>query len=281
MAPFTHTCGVVLIALVLAGCSNLKEVREFANESAKFASDTTLIDRYKNTYAREAPFLVTAEQKALASSNDVRRQQQLTDMLQLNYGVASYMQTWARLAGDDSFDVSKSLDGLAQSLGKHPELGINEKQVAAYSSIAKTVAKGLTTAAQQAAVREMVTKADSDLQVLLSAMKDVLRYAQTTSANEQAMVIGRYETEIPFYKRQNMWLVASLGTEAMTAKQQEYARVNGNYAAAQQALDRIKTGHGRLREDANHLSTQEVRQAIDAMTKEIKAVRKQIDSLKS
>lgn len=280
MAPFTHKCGVVLIALVLAGCSNLKEVREFANESAKFASDTTLIDRYRNTYAREAPFLVTAEQKTLASSNNVRRQQQLKDMLQLNYGVASYMQTLARLAGDESFDVSRSIDGLAQSLGKHPELGINEKQVAAYSSIAKTVAKGLTTAAQQAAVREMVTKADSDLQVLLNAMKDVLRYAQETSANEKATVIGRYETEIPFYKRQSMLLVASLGTEAMTAKQQEYASVDGSYVAAQQALDSIKAGHARLREDANHLSAKELRQAIDAMTKEIKAVRKQLDGLK-
>ncbi|MHC2144459.1 hypothetical protein [Pseudomonas sp. 210_17 TE3656] len=280
MAPFTRKCSVVLITLVLASCSNLKEVQEFANESAKFASDTTLIDRYKNTFAREAPFLTTPAQRAVASNNDARRQKQLTDMLHLNYGVASYMQTLARLAGDDSFDVSKSLDGLAQSLGKHPELGINEQQVAAYSSLAKTVAKGLATAAQQAAVRDMVTGADSDLQVLLSAMKDVLRYAQATSANEKGMVVGRYETEIPFYQRQNMWLVASLGTEAMTAKRQEYEAVDGEFAAAQQALDRIKAGHARLREDADHLSAKEVRAAIDAMTKEIKAVRKQLDGLK-
>ncbi|MDD2046007.1 hypothetical protein [Pseudomonas putida] len=281
MASFTRNCGFVLITLALVGCSNLEEVQEFANESAKFASDTTLIDHYQSTFAREAPFLTTPAQKALASDNDARRQKQLTDVRRLNYGVASYMQTLARLAGDESFDVSKSLDGLAQSLGKHPELGINEQQVAAYSSLAKTIAKGLTAAAQQAAVRDMVTAADSDLQVLLSAMKDVLRYAQATSANEKSTVIGRYESEIPFYQRQNMWLVASLGTEAMIAKRQEYENVDGEYAAAQQALDRIKAGHARLREDADHLSAKEVRVAIDAMTKEIKAVRKQLDGLES
>lgn len=281
MAPFTRKCAVVLSALVLTSCGNLKEVQEFANESAKFASDTTLIDRYKNTFAREAPFLTTPAQRSAAINNDQRRQKQLTDMLQLNYGVASYMQTLARLAGDESFDLSKPLDGLAQSIGKHPELGINDKQVAAYSSVAKAVAKGLTTAAQQAAVRDMVTAADSDLQVLLSAMKDVLRYAQATSANEKVTVVGRYETEIPFYERQNMWLVASLGSEAMTAKRQEYEAVDGDYAAAQQALDKIKAGHARLREDVDHLSAKEVRVAIEAMSKEIKAVRKQLDGLKS
>ncbi|MDO8436582.1 MAG: hypothetical protein Q7S69_00240 [Nitrosomonadaceae bacterium] len=63
---------VLFLTLALAGCANLKEVRDYAGEVTKLSAYTELTTRFRNTYEREQPYL-SGEADRLAQENDKKR----------------------------------------------------------------------------------------------------------------------------------------------------------------------------------------------------------------
>ena len=51
----TRIMSALLLTLALVACVNLKEVREYAGESAKLSAYTELTTRFRDTYYREQP----------------------------------------------------------------------------------------------------------------------------------------------------------------------------------------------------------------------------------
>ena len=53
---------VLAFAALSIGCVSLQPVRDYATESSALMAYTSLTDRYRDTYAREEPFLDPADE---------------------------------------------------------------------------------------------------------------------------------------------------------------------------------------------------------------------------
>jgi len=268
----------VLLTITLTGCANLKEVGDYAEESARFSAYTELTTRFRDTYSREQPYLV-GEARQLAQANDSRRKAAYDDLLTIHKRVTLYMQTLARLSGEDTFDLSENLDSLAGGIKEHPDLGIDKKQVDAIAGITKVITKWATSSRQQRAVREMIQEGDAPLQTTLQGMKTLVRYYRATHENERKTVLGLFEVELPYVDDPENRLLATLARAHVQSKEAEYRAVAHRYEDAEQGIERIAEGHRKLVENIDDLTSKAVRDSIKRFAKDIKAIRKDINKL--
>jgi hypothetical protein len=265
----------LLLALLLVGCADLREVREFAGESAQLSAYTELTTRFRDTYQREQPYL-SGEADRLAQENDKKRRAAYTDLLKIHQSAALYMQTLAKLAGENRFDISKKIDALAGGIKAYPDMGIDDKQVSAVSNISKIVSKWITTAYQERAVRTMVKEGDPHLQTLLDGMAGLVRYYRKTSENEKNTVLGLFEVEIPYADNPKDKLLASLARAHMQSKALEYKNAQRKYDEAEKGIKSIAAGHRQILDNIDKLSADKAESMISAFAKEIKTIRENL-----
>lgn len=267
-----------LLVTLLAGCgANLDAVREYAGESAKLASYAELTKRFRDTYEREQPYL-SGKADTLARENDKRRKAAYKDLIAIHQRVTMYMRTLARLAGDETYDISENVGTLAAGITVYPDFGINQDHADAIVGISKTVARWMTSAIQEQAVKEMVRQGDPDLQRALDGMLALVRYYQKTNENERKTVLGFFEVEIPFADAPKDKLLATLARAHVQARTMEYDAAQGKYADAERGIKSIAEGHKELLMNIEELSKDEVLQLISRIAKDIKAVREILQS---
>ena len=268
----------LLFALFLVGCANLKGMRDFASESAKLSAYTELTTRFRDTYQREQPYL-SSEADRLAQENDKRRKAAYEDLLKIHQTVSLYMQTLAKLAGENTFDLSKKIDSLGAGIKAYPDLGIDEKQVNAVVNISKVITKWITTAYQERAVRNVVMEGDAHLQTLLDGMMGLVRYYKKTNENEKNTVLGFFEVEIPYADTPKDKLLATLARVHMQSKTSEYMNAQLKYDEAEKGIRSIATGHRKLLENIDKLSVDEVESMISTFAKDIKTIRNNLQEI--
>lgn len=266
------------LVFFLVNCANLKGVRDFANESAQLSAYTELTTRFRDTYQREQPYL-SGEADRLAQENDKKRKAAYDDLLKIHQRVTLYMQTLAKLAGENAFDLSKQIDVLGAGIGAYPDLGVDKKQVDAITNISKVITKWITTAYQEQAVRSMVREGDPHLQTVLDGMMGLVRYYRKTHENEKNTVLGLFEVEIPFADNPKDRLLATLARAHMQSKTSEYVNAQRKYDEAEKGLRSIATGHRKLLENIDKLSVDEVESMISTFAKDIKSIRESLQKL--
>jgi hypothetical protein len=271
---------IITLLITIVGCVNLKEVRDFAGESAKLSAYTELTTRFRDTYQREQPY-VSGAAETLAKDNDKRRQDAYPDLLKIHKTVSLYMQTLATLAGDETFDLSKGMDDLASGIKTYPNLGIDEKHVDAFSSISKVVAKWITSAYQERAVREMVMDGDPHLQTLLDGMLSLVSYYKKTNDNERKSIVGFFDIEIQYTNTPKDKLLSTLAKAHLQSKNREYQLADARYAEAEKGIMSIKDGHKKIAENIDNLSSLEVKTVIERIAKDIKTIRDNIEAARS
>lgn len=265
-------------AVVLTACSNLKEVKEYAAESAKFSSYNELTVRFRDTYSREQPYL-SGEAEKIAQATDLGRKAAYDDLVKLQKSVSLYMETLARISGDDSFSVAKELDALKGGIKAHPDFKVNTKEVDAVVNITQVIAKWVTSTYQEQAVRKMIKEGNDPLQTLLVGMGSLTRIYKATNENERKSVLGLLETNIAFADPKKDALLIALARAHIQAKTTEYNSVQAKYELAEKGLKNIAEGHKHLYENLDKLSKTEVRSSISKLAKDIKIIRANLESL--
>jgi hypothetical protein len=274
----TRILCTLIVLFCLAGCADLKEVQRYAAESAKFSAYTELTTRFRDTYQREQPYLPGAAERE-AQINDKKRREAYPDLIKIHQGVSLYMQTLAKLAGDDTFDLSKPIGALAGGIKTHPDTGIQKSHVDAFFGITKIASRWATSAYQQGAVRQMVVEGDTPLQTMLDGMLSVVRYYEKTNEGERATVVGFFETELPFVNTPKDRLLATLAKAHLQSKSSEYQAAKRKYAEAARGLRSIADGHRRLVENIDKLSDQQTKALIETIAKDIETVRGNLNTL--
>lgn len=272
--------GTLAFLLCLFGCANLKEVQSFAGESARLSAYTELTTRFRDTYEREKPYL-PAEADRIAQGNDKKRKEAYADLVKIHQGVSLYMQTLAKLAGDDTFDLTKPIGALGSGIKSYPDLGLQKSHVDAFLSITKIISKWAGSAYQQRAVREMVVEGDAPIQTMLEGMLSIVRSYEKTHENERNSVLGLFEVEIPFANSPKDRLLATLAKAHVQTKSSEYQAAKRKYSEAERGLRSIAEGHRKLVENIDRLSDQQTKALIDRFAKDIQAVRENLNALGS
>ncbi len=275
---------IMILGLFLGGCINLQEVRDFSARSAELSGYTELTDRFRDTYQREEPYLtVYADEKKLTvegeQKKDEERKEAYGDFIEIHKNVSLYMRTLAKLAGDETFDVSKEIGAVAEKIKEHPEFDIKEKHVDAYSELAKVVAKWLTIAYQQRAVQKMVKEGNGPLQTVLDGMTNLVRVYEKAHDNEEGLVLGLFRLEDELSKTDPQGkLLSVLSRLKKQSKELEYRIAKAKYAKAEEGIKKVAEGHKKLAEDADKLSSKEVRAVIGQLAKDIQTI---VEALRS
>lgn len=247
---FAALAGCILSCTVLlTGCASstpqTAAVREFAALAPKLQSYHELTERYRHTYQREQPFL-SAEADAVERQQDRQRQLACDDFVKLQGGVLAYMQALGRLAGDKQYDLEDQIKAMGSGLRAWPAQGLDDRHVNAFTGLSRLLARAVTAPAQQAALQELLQAGAPAVQQLLSAMQNLLRLYQRSSENEQAIVLGLLETELPYADRQSQRLLRAVAGVLQQEKRNEYRLFELRSTLARQHLDNIIAHHQAL-----------------------------------
>jgi hypothetical protein len=239
---------LVLLAALLAGCAGnarLNDVREFAAQAPKLNGYVELSQRYRDTYTREQPYLTAAADRR-EQAIDVQRRAAYPDLIAIHEAVVAYLRTLGKLAGGDQFDPGDQIKDAAKGIKAWPDTGLSDRHVNAVSGLARLIARVATGRAQDQAVQEMLRDGYEPLRDALDAMTTVLRYYDKNHDNEQAIVIGMLETEIPFANKPQERLVAALAKAHRQEKLNEYRLLGRRHTLAAQHVQDIRARHEAL-----------------------------------
>lgn len=271
---------VLAAGLMLGGCAsnvNLQEVRDFADASARLGGYSELSTRYRDTYAREQPYLTPAADK-LARDNDVKRRAVYDDFISVQKAVVLYMQTLSMLAGDARYDLTPQIDDLGAGLKAGADTGLERKHVAAYTGLTRLLTRVVASGYQNRSVETMVRDGDADLQVLIDGMITLTRLYAKTSDNEKKTVLGIFDVEIPFATRPQDRMLVTLAKVHYVTKSQEYKLIDKRFDLALQGLQKVSDGHEKLRVNLNNLSSTEVRHMLAAFGRDLRLIRDNLAS---
>lgn len=234
---------------ILTGCASstprMADVRAFAAESPKLGAYHELTERYRNTYQREQPFL-SPQADARERELDASRQQACDDFVKLQYGLQAYMQTLGKLAGDSRYDLEDQVKNVGGSIKAWPDSGLDTRHVNAFAGLTRLIARGVTRPLQENAVNDILRDGQQPVQDVLDAMRTLLRLYDKTSDNEQKIVIGMLESEIPFLDPKRDRLLLALARSQQQEKQAEYRLIGLRLTLARKNLDAIEQQHRAL-----------------------------------
>jgi hypothetical protein len=271
------TCFVLAASLLLGGCAStgqvsLIEVRQFADASARLGGYGELARRYRDTYEREQPYLSPAADR-IAKENDARRRAVYDDFVSIQKTVVLYMQTLSVLAGDTRYDLSDRIDDLGSGLKANAESGLQQRQIAAYTGLARLLTRVIASGYQNRSVETMVRDGDADVQILLDAMITLTRLYAKTNDNEKKTVLGIFDVEIPFSTKTSDRMLVTLAKVHYLSKSTEYKLVDKRYDLALQGLTKVALGHQKLRENINNLHGDEIRKMLAAYARDLTSLR--------
>lgn len=276
LARFAVLLAGLLAALALGGCAStnvsLQEVREFADASAKLGAYGELSTRFRDTYAREQPYLPPAADK-LGKENDTKRRAVYDDFVSVQKSVVLYMQTLSVLAGDGRYDLSDRLDDLGNGLKANAETGIEQRHVTAYTGLTRLLTRAIASGYQGRSVETMVRDGDADLQTLLDAMITLTRFYAKTNENEKKNVLGIFDIEIPFAAKPQDRMLVTLAKIHYMNKANEYRLVDKRYDLAVDGLTKVSEGHKKLRENLGQLSGTELRRTLANFGRDLRMIR--------
>jgi hypothetical protein len=264
---------------LLAGCANLGEVREFAGESARLAGYTRITERYLASHERERAFLLGPARQAEAALHE-RRQAARESLLAVHRVAFRYMATLAQLAGEDSFRLDAPIDRIGANLQAFPDLGLDAATVDATTSLAKSLSNLVLSAAQERAVRKLVTEEGPKAQKVFEGMENIACLFGKSLENEKKTVLAMLSdgAQIEEMSRGSPLLVA-LALDRAREKQAEYAAAEADYAAAMQGLQAIVRGHRDLMDNIDRLSAADLRQRLAKYRDEIRTVSESLRKL--
>ncbi|MBA5686767.1 hypothetical protein [Rugamonas apoptosis] len=237
------------LAATLGGCASstarMAQVRDLAAESAKLGAWSDLTERYRDTYAREQPYL-SPQADARERAQDAARRAASADFVRIGRSVQLYMQTLGTLAGDNQYDLEDQVKSASTAIKAWPDSGLQDRHVNAYAGLTRLLVHVLGGRHQEQAVRELVQAGDAPLQEMLEAMRILLRTYAGSNDNEQAIVTGLLEVSIPYQNTPDQRLLATLAKVQLRALRSEYQLIGRRLTLTAHNIDAIAAGHKTL-----------------------------------
>lgn len=237
------------VLAVLGGCASstprMAEVRALAAEAPKLNAYHELTERYRSAYQRQQPYLspaADARERAL----DAVRQQASADFLKLDDLVQTYLQTLGKLAGDRQYDLRDPLKTVGAGIRVWPDTGLEDRHVNAFTSLARLISRSITAPMQERSVNQVMREASEPVQQLLDAMVTLLRLYDKANDNEQKIVLGMLDTELPYLDTVRDRLLRALTLTLEQEKKAEYRLIGLRHTLARKNLDLIARRHQTL-----------------------------------
>ncbi|MBA1376677.1 hypothetical protein [Pseudomonas brassicacearum] len=194
--------GALVALIILHGCANLEEVRDFSNQSAALAAAPQAVDYWVGWGERSKRFDAILNRlppkngikaEGPVGPNSTLTKPQIEAVKSLHALLAAYMTKLGALADDDLVDVSKQVDGLVTNLDALP-LATDEKKKAnaAYGSILKLVKLPLN-GYRHYKLKELIVENDGSVQQLTNILATSLGSISKFISAEKYSVLSWYD----------------------------------------------------------------------------------------
>lgn len=164
----TFSLIVVMIFLVLTGCTSLKEVNKFASTSATSLSDVNAVRYTFTDYCQhdcELRQMRSGEIDTLYSCNCTASSTKADEAIKkIHTTVTAYLQAIVQLSDNKSF--SYDVSNLTASLQQNPLLHLSDEQVSTYNKAGNFIATASTAFYRKKKLKEYISRADSVFQNL-------------------------------------------------------------------------------------------------------------------
>ncbi len=270
----------ILAGLVfLSACADLKSIRVFADKSADLAGYTSLSADYPRSVERQKRY---QEEKYHAKLDEElqKRNAQQPALLALHKGVEEYMSALGALASDELVSCDQSVDALAGEI-KKAKL-IDDSKADAFASLTKLIAKASTDLYRQKKLKQIIGEANNDFQTVIIALSDIVGKDFTSSLDNEAVAVDKYYKKIITIaeKAPPQQAAIELLKERWQERRDEVKVKREACVLYVKTLKSIGEGHQMLFDNKDHLSTKQVANSINAYSKEVSALYKQIKELK-
>jgi predicted nucleic acid-binding protein len=238
----------ILLCLLLAACAGnprLQEVRALADDAPKLAGFSDLSQRYRDTFQREQPYLSPAAAQR-EEAIDRKRHEAYPDFVALHTAATTYLRALGALTGGDTYDFGDQVKHLSESIKAWPDTGLTDRHVDAYARLVRVLVRATTGRAQDRAVQAMLREGYEPLQGTLDAMHTLLRFFNKNHDNEQRIVLGMLEVEIPYTDAPRDRLLAALARSHQQEKSKEYRLLGLRHTLAAQNVEAIRERHAAL-----------------------------------
>jgi len=244
----------LLLLAALAGCASdarLAQVRDFADGAPKLAGFADLSARFRDTYQREQPYL-SPQADERERVIDARRRAAYPDFVALHEAVTAYLHALGALARRERFDFSEQARHLAAGIKAWPGTGLLDRHVDAHARLIRLVLHLGGAREQDKAVQAMLRDGYQPLQDALDAMHTLLRYFNKNHDNEQRIVMGMLEVEIPYAAAPRDRLLAALAKAHQQEKASEYRLLGLRHTLAAKHVAELRSRHAALQRQLDH-----------------------------
>lgn len=235
-------CLCILLSLLLAACASnprLQEARALADDAPKLAGFNDLSQRYRDTFQREQPYLSAAAAQR-EEAIDRKRREAYPDFVALHTAATTYLRALGALAGGDTYNFNDQARQMSASIKAWPDTGLTDRHVDAYSRLVRLMLRAAAEREQDKAVQAMLREGYEPLQGTLDAMHTLLRFFNKNHDNEQRIVLGMLEVEIPYADAPRDRLLAALARSQQQEKLKEYRLLGLRHTLAAQNVDAIR-----------------------------------------
>jgi len=238
----------ILLCLLLAACASnprLQEVRALADDAPKLAGFNDLSQRYRDTYQREQPYLSAAAAQR-EEAIDRKRREAYPDFVALHTAATTYLRALGALAGSETYNFSDQVKQMSESIKAWPDTGLTDRHVDAYARLVRVLVRAATAREQDKAVQDMLRDGYEPLQGTLDAMHTLLRFFNKNHDNEQRIVLGMLDVEIPYADSPRDRLLAALARSHQQEKLKEYRLLGLRHTLAAKNVEDIRERHAAL-----------------------------------
>ena len=166
----------LILGLVFSGCADLSAIRQFSTSSTEAENYTRIIDDSVNIQERMKYYQA---QKDIADFEKFKKEmeQLKPGLLALNKVVSAYMKALGDLASDEVISYNTPLNNLKGEVENSSLVkgGLVTKQtVDAFAALAELISKAATDAYRRNKIQEVIGKANTPIQTILSDQKKIV-----------------------------------------------------------------------------------------------------------
>jgi hypothetical protein len=261
----TKTIAVVL-AVLLAACTDLGAVREWAATSMEGAQFNEIVATYADT-PRRLVYYDEGGASLWETQAKTREAQAKALDLQLSL-VADYMAALAALSADSVADYTKDAARLTDSLQKTGQ--VSEATLGAAGKLATTIANAAAKLWQKKKVGALIEQADPPLQNLLDGeLRSIVDLDFRRDLKVEAQFLDRHFEDLLRTADSSAAAKAAL-YEWFVLRKAENRRRMAAVDAYLGVLDKIAEGHGRLFDNRDQLHAADLAKALYKLAKEIR-----------
>ena len=265
---------IALLAIIVSACTDLSAVRDWSAASLQAVQFNEIVSTYANTPQRLTYYDKDGTDEWIQQS---ARKKAQADVLQLLlFVVTEYMGALAALSDDMAVDYTQEIGSLTTSLKK---TGYASKEVlGAAENLTANIGNAVAGGWQKRKIGELIGKADTPLQALLSELRSILDTDFRRDLRIERRILNQHFDELLRDSKASRVAKAALHEWYVLRMEQNMERLAAvdSYVGI---LDRIAEGHGKLLRNRNDLDAAALAKDLVELTKEIRKIAKQVIKL--